>query len=731
MKLSFHFPTPAKERRLFGLCAAWMLLVFFYYFSLKSFLDFSFLNPILGDLKSFNPGRFIANGADFLKILFCALAIAFTLWQWGRKLRLWLGLKLENPALTFCVETALAILFFNTLWRSLGLNGLWFEPFLFLLALVSLLVALWDFRGMILAHEKLPRMAFPSSWPGLVAGMGVLILVLCMAQCLVPQVYYDALVYHLSTLQFWMDRHGIADFPTNLYSNYPFGAEFFFLNGFFLGGTEAAKMLNAFAAVLLAIAAGGWVAKENGPAYGWLAWGMVPALPLVAACVWANQNDVLLAFFLVLLFNSLVRGKTEKNPIRWALMGGLWAGAAWSVKYTAVFGIGAGLFALFLIPGARLNRAGKRSWILLFLVMAVLASPWAIKNWTYTGNVFYPYLSDWMGGKALPPDRLQTLMSDHMAAFSGSNSIGQLLKRVITRDLDKTVAPLFFSFLPFLFLAGKRRPMTLYLLLTAAFMLVSGFLVSHQPRLMVPAFMVCFLAMAMVLVELQKTKWALPLFSCALVAFSLWSFLSLARLSVQYYESQRVWLGRQTPEQYLASCQQTTSYFDLTRAVEKLPIRDCLLVVGDARGLYYPRRFFTSSAFDEPVLCALARKAKDSGEILKGLRRMGVDELVLSGTESRRLASIGQGYDLTTQQWDLLEDFIQKYTDLVYLRGLNAIYRLRLTPWAEATSRPVPRSHSEGGSPAVGVPGKIKMVPAPVEGKRHIPNHLLLLRKDS
>jgi hypothetical protein len=289
------------------------------------------------------------------------------------------------------------------------------------------------------------------------------------------------------------------------------------------------------------------------------------------------------------------------------------------------------------------------------------------------------------------------LMADHQAGISIADSFLQWLKQIFIRDLDKTVAPVFFSFLPFLFLPGKRRPLTVFLMVTAALMLVSGFTVSHQLRLMIPAFMVCFLAMARVLGELKKTKWALPLFSCGLLIFGAWSLLSLLRLSVQYYQSQPVWLGKLTPDEYLAASHQTTSYYDLTQAAKRLPERDRLLVVGDARGLYYPRPFYTNSAFDEPVLCALARKAKNGRDILKGLKRIGVDELVVSGREGRRLAGQGRGYDLTAGEWRLLEDFIQRHTDLVYLIGLNAIYRLRQTP---------------------------------ADGRRAMPNNLLLLRKD-
>src|SRR6266513_1336233 len=63
-------------------------------------------------------------------------------------------------------------------------------------------------------------------------------------QNLAPETFYDSMVYHLAVPSFWLLHHGLVDFSTNFFSNYPYGAETYFLNGFVWQGSETAKMLH-------------------------------------------------------------------------------------------------------------------------------------------------------------------------------------------------------------------------------------------------------------------------------------------------------------------------------------------------------------------------------------------------------------------------------------------------------------------------------------------------------
>ncbi len=677
MKRTTLLPPDPGERLAFGLALLWMGLVLFHYFPPSAFLDFSFLRPPASDLRHMDPRGLAANLPGFLKTVFVSFAALFTLWRWGRKGRRWLGFQGGNPALRFCLETALGVLFFNGLWMGLGLSGLWRAPLLWALAPLFFGLALWDLLARPLAFQKFPRFEDPGKGGWVLAGLGAVVFLLGLGQSLVPEVYYDALVYHLSTLQFWQYHHGIADFPTNLYSYYPFGAELYLMNGFFFQGGESAKMLDTLAVFLCALAAAGWVAEEAGVFEGCLAWAMVWAFPLTSATAWACQNDALLAFFVLLFLRGLWRWSAEPGNRQRALAAGLWAGAALSIKYTAVLWVLLPL-GLWALAGRGLFK-GKKGAGFLFGAICLSAAPWFLKNWAYTGNGFYPYFSSWVGGRGLYPRGLQALMADHETVFGKGFQAGAWLRQVVAGDLDKTIGPFLFCFLPFLFLPGRRPPAAKFLGVTGGLFLLAGFLVTHQLRLLMPAFLVCFIAMAVALGGIKGGAWARAWGGLTAV-LGLWSLLALLRLGVGYYQSDRVWLGLQTPEAYLNGSPQTSSYFDLTRAVGLLPEGDRVLVVGDARGLYYPRPFYTNSTFDEPLLARLALAEKDGEGIGRRLREMGIDDLAVSGVEGVRISSLYHAYDLPPQAWKRLDDFIRRFTDPVYLSGRKGIYRLRPTP---------------------------------------------------
>ncbi len=675
----------------------WMVLVFWHYFSWASISDFSFVSTVLSGLPQASLAKMAANWFHFLKTLFITFCAAFVLWRVGRRLTGWLGLKATNYPLRFCLEMAFGILVLNALWFGLGYNGLWWTTLLSPLALALLGFALWDVFHGFMKVQKLPRFHLPGKLYVALGVLGAVFFILAIFQGAVPDVYFDALVYHLSTLEFWKNQHGIADFYTNLYSYYPFGGELYFFNGYFFGGSEAAKLLNAFAAGLCALATGGWVAEETRLECGWLTGAMVLTLPLVSATVWTTQNDVVLALFLILFFYALACRARGKPSLAWAVTAGLLGGAALTVKYTAILGIVLGcLTSLFFLDGLlKSKKIGGWLWISFLGILSVM--PWLLKNATYTGNPFYPYISSWFGGRLFPAENMGALMGDHEAVLNGNFSMGIWLIQVLSKDLDKTIAPLLLGFIPFLFLKGDRKPVTRFLLVLSGLWLVMGFLVSHQLRLMIPMFVTALTALGFVLEEIEQKK-LVSIGAWTAFLFGLLSFLSLCRLSVDYYHSDKLWLGEETRPEYLGQAPQTSSYFELAQLTEKLlPPEAQVLVVGDARGLYYPRSFYTNSVFDEQVLPKLAKEEMDEDAIEKNLREMGIDALVISGEEGRRLHGRGTAA-LAPPQMEKLDRFIQRWTDPLVFNGSSGIYLLRSQPAFGRAAVPDPLWFYQAGS---------------------------------
>ncbi len=667
----------------------WACGLFLHYFSWSSVTDFSFVRTILSDLRQATFFRFKSNAMEFFKALFFCFFALLTLWMWGRRLRLWLGLRMDNRALRMSADMALGMVLFNNLWLGTGLLGLWIDPLPFFVGLVALGFALLDFFDLILDKPPLgwtPPQGIPLKLLTLLAIAG---LILSLSQGAVPAAYFDTLCYHLAALSFWQFHHGITDLSTNLYAHYPFGGEMFLMNGFYFQGGEGAKIMDVLSEGVLGLAAAGWVASEAGLPYGYLTVGLIIGLPMIPGTAWTAQVDLLLSLFLLLFFYSLSRWDKQKTDWRWAVAAGLMGGAALTVKYTAVLGLFVGLW----VYGMNWTSKGwTKRWLvgggLVKILILASAAPWLIKNFAFAGDPVYPYLSGFFHGRSLPSENLKELMTDHVAVWGGGEGYWKWLGLILTRDLDKTIAPILFCFLPLLFWFGKFKPATKKLLWLCLFYLILSFLVSHQLRLVLPAFVVGLVAMGLAAADLPRKPFTLA-WTWVVVAFCALSLLSLGRLSTDYYQSQKIWEGVQLHSEYLSFSPLTYTYYSLTEDCAKLLSQDDqLLIAGDARGLYYRQPFIANSVFDEQVLVKLAKEEKDGDGIRWGLKKMGVDDLVVCSTEGARINRDYLFYRLNPAEWARLDDFIQRYTDLLVANEFGGVYRLRKKPVKRAAKIP-------------------------------------------
>ncbi len=195
-----------------------------------------------------------------LAVSFLILAVALV---WGRRVRLFFAITLPNSWLRWGTDFGLGMIFLDLLWLGTGLTRLWVGPFLRSTGILLGLEAAWTVGRLLKDKSKEPAGPLFPKEPGLrvfVLG-GALYFLFSAAHGLVPEGFYDSMVYHLAVPHFWLLNHGICDFPTNFFSNYPYGGEIFYLNGFFFQGTESAKMLHVIGFGFCAIFAGGGPGK--------------------------------------------------------------------------------------------------------------------------------------------------------------------------------------------------------------------------------------------------------------------------------------------------------------------------------------------------------------------------------------------------------------------------------------------------------------------------------------
>ncbi len=693
-------PPPAvAEKRggfpLFAAASVWAALVFFRYFFSPSHPLFQAL-PFLGKLLDVDPllpgssARFWETQLGSLRIGLTVFCVSGATWASGARLRQWMGLRLPDSWVRWAFDFGLGVCGLNFFWVGTGLVGLWYPPVWWGTAV--LLLGLFGI-GLFSLLKKGFRFSFPDSASLIFLGaMGAFYSLFSILQNLAPETFYDSMVYHLAVPAYWLSHHGLADFPTNFFANYPYGAEVYFLNGLAWQGTESAKMLHVVCVGACGLLAGGWAREMAGAKAGWLVLGLVLTFPLLEVNSWSTEVEGFLALAVVLMIYSLNRLVVEKEgPWVWALATGLFAGLALCAKYTAFLAVGGSFFVLLFQKVEFFKRSRPGIWLLLFFGTFLLLSPWILKNLVYTGNPIFPYGMTHFPGRHLPPLGYERLLQEQHARVTTDGWSWLLLPWTLTManpDSYNFCGPLALAMVPFLFLFRFQHPALRFLAALTPLLLAAGFAVTHILRFVLPVFVLFYVLAGTVLWGSGQPAWgkvgAWAAGFCAVLCFA---YMSL--ISHYYYSCAGIWLGRQTRAEYLMGPGKITPYYDMAQWVNRnLPGDARLLVAGDARGLYYERPFLTNSVFDEQVLSQAAQEEENAEGIARRLKELGVEDVVVNGNEGIRVAADYHHYDLTPGQWAKLDGFIQEYTDLVYQQNLQGVYRIL----------PQPRTAPAGGT---------------------------------
>jgi hypothetical protein len=364
---------------------------------------------------------------------------------------------------------------------------------------------------------------------------------------------------------------------------------------------------------------------------------------------------------------------------------GLLAGLALSVKPTALAGIGAALLAaLPRVWGFPFPKKKILAFSGLFGALAL--APWLLKNWAFTGNPVYPYAVHWFShGRQFSEAGYLRLLSENrqFLPLSGWGSWLALPWTLLMPEKSgevQFVGPLLLAFAPLLFLIKIKDASLSFLKGTALLLILTGLFLSHMLRFLMPGLLLILMVYAAALAD-RTLPWrrfwmSLPLVS-ALLCLPAYLNLGAAR-----YDGTGIWTGKETAENYLKRVL-LNSYEDLAEwTAANLPRDARLLIVGDARGVYYERNYCVNSVFDEQVLAQAARKEGDSRGIMSRLRRMGVTHLVVNTQEGVRNAEEYGHYELTEDQWRRLGEFAGMGLEPVYFKKYQAVYALK-TEWGK------------------------------------------------
>ncbi len=224
---------------------------------------------------------------------------------------------------------------------------------------------------------------------------------------LLPPTSWDGLFYHLKGPKLYLAAGAIRPGVDIPHLSFPALMEMLFLLTMGIRGDTAVPLLHLFFALMLAGQAYA-IARRLGVKNGWTAVLFLLAMPMTLTLATWAYNDLALAFYQVAAVTAAVRGTAvpgtvsgERGASRgWLVLGGVMAGLSMGLKYTSFV---APVTIVLLLVWEHFHhgdiKAKKTSlyylWleILAFSLPALLvALPWYLKNWAFTGNPVYPFL---------------------------------------------------------------------------------------------------------------------------------------------------------------------------------------------------------------------------------------------------------------------------------------------------------------------------------------------------
>jgi hypothetical protein len=623
-------------------------------------------------------------------------------WFWGRLL---IGARwaLPHPALQVAAEAAIGLLLLSHVLFAasyggylLGLplvgSGLFGAVMLGLVAgAFGALRTLAGARAQILA--ALPR--GPAAL-ALLAG-GVLYAVWILLGAALPVTALDELVYHLEVPRQVLDVGYLPVFTDNVYAYFPLGSQMLFMLGLGLVGETAARLFHALHGILILAAIYGYartMLDRSGAVTAAVLFATVPWVMVIGSWAYIDLNFTLYAFLALVatLRYVEVRDAGEQQALPWAVLAGLMAGGAWTVKYTGLQLVL--LLALVVLVAALRSGTRRLPWGLAALgaVAAVMFAPYLVRTWSITGWPLFPLQAgpfELTGRVNWSVEQAELLMTWLLQYGAGSERT--LLERLMASirvytsaqpnytAYDGIIGPVFLL-APLALLARRRAPQIPLLFVFAVGFTLYWSLTTTQVRFLLPVLPVMAVLVAIGLSDRHRVlaRGAVALF-VSISLFEAWDAV------VGVASPGRYWAGSESRVEYVERRIPTYSIYAAANAT--LGPGDRLYLINmrawgylldlPGRGELEPfpngwRADYTFGHFNLEKALIDARSPADVDEFFgaRGITHLMVDEGVTFGATG-----------LQEREKRVLVDYFRRRAELLQRNPKNpaqSLWRLRL-----------------------------------------------------
>jgi hypothetical protein len=487
---------------------------------------------------------------------------------------------------------------------ALGLAQ-WLYPWAIIGVFAALAAVAWREVGELLVGVARGLRGFRSR-PVTVGGAAATVflaamIVLAVLGALAPasQNDWDGLSYHLAVPKLYLQHHGVYFIGWLSHSNFPFTLEMLYAAGLALHGQAAAKLFHALSGMLLALALLAFGSTHWQRRHGALAAVVLLSAPVVAWEATAAFNDLAAALFTLLSLYAFINWWSERGA-RWLPVAAVMCGFALGVKMNALVLVG------FLTVAAFYHRlaierqgaaAGARAAAILVGIAALVASPWYIKSYLWTGNPVYPFFYELFGGRYWTAEGARLYREEQLTFGMGWKPLAALLlpwnltmhgarfSNFPNRPLIYTsIGPLFLALLPALLLLGKLERRVKFLLIYSLIAFGAWFVLSQHMRYAIPLLPPVALCAGYAGSEiLRRARKELRPF--ALIAIVLVCVMSLGIFAFVVADGIPAALGRETEDAYLNRT--LNGLYTMAQVVNSLPPGSKVIIHDDTRGFYF------------------------------------------------------------------------------------------------------------------------------------------------
>lgn len=325
-----------------------------------------------------------------------------------------------------------------------------------------------------------------------------------------PPISRDALIHHLAVPKLWLNHGGFYEIPWAEYSYYPMYINLSYLVCLYFKNDIAPKFIH------LAFGLGtGWLIylylKQKFDR-NWALLGMAIFIttPVV---IWLSTSayiDLGMTFFTTMSVLTFVKWRdSEYSQLKWLFISSFCMGMAIGSKYNALIAWSIINLILILSYVRDTNKqiGALQYGIMFFVITALVASPWYLKNYLLTGNPFYPLFNSFF--QSLNHRPVQDIIHNQLVEKTSRISFFKMREVMYGESFWETLLipirmffqgrdnsyqyfqgalnPILIVFSPFILL-NKRyvKDKLLFVLFPVFFVIMAYFLTAKQVRYILP-----------------------------------------------------------------------------------------------------------------------------------------------------------------------------------------------------------------------------------------------------